>query len=984
MNRLLFVLCITLGHVSNAQVAALPTFKEGKWLLVDTNGQRITSTSYEYIHTLDAANTTFYANENKFGIVNAKGQELTSAIYNDIIPYNYGVYAVQDSLHWQLISTFPKVEVLIDEQVQNVKHLGTKWIEFDVKSDHFLMHIPSKTLYKTGKDFQVRFAAYEYVLVRINDSIQSIYTPENTLMVTGKCSMSFWDPLLSIQTPNGMFCIDENGQWKLPFIVRNFNFVNADNIYFTNGQKGILYERSTRKPLLSGPYTRIEEWDSLYYKTFDETYENLLSKSTNNLLLPKKYQTIFPYGDLLLASPDRLLNEVLYKNGRPVLSGLYSNVNITGNWLKLYLKTTSGLFSMKSKQLILPCLYDRITIHENRIKAFSENNYVALEISKEHQVLRQIEGQNAVKINTVKSVAGKKFNYDIRLLPLGWYIDSTVITNAKGEQQMSYKWGLKGANDSVILTPKFSEMKYLEGPFSLWKSGKSTFSYSDSWREEYVYFQAFSYTTGKKAGPSNIVYIDTSDFKTKTYARYSTPKSFGFLFEDGKHKEVQYIQQDHAAIIRYCTDGKIEISNEDDIEESTELNLICFQNHRQAISPYIQNNTAGKRTVFKDAKWNFMLPSGQALSEEHFEFAHPFVGAHAIVKKEGKWGVISVDSTILPFVYSHIERVIIGKDTLFIAEQTPAGTRILDTTLHELTDYKQFIQSKGKLSVLKTGKRYTVVDEHYRPLAESESTIKLLNNGYFTIKRKKEIDIYDPNGTIQVTTKRSIAAFTHPSVFVFEDKNNFGVANIMDEEVLAPTFRKIEIIDQFILADGATGKIVFSIDGKLLFSYKSGEIFIDSISHQFLHYSEGKMTFYSSIGKKRSKLKGLKPNSYINQALIYDNIHPQIVSETGSIIQQFDLIEGMVTFPNGMLCIKSDNKGWLLFDRTWKMVQPQTSSVRKIHYHGKDVFSFLMKDGSYTLVNLESGKQLEHLHNVAGDLNEGCLSAKKRKILLLY
>jgi len=990
MFRLIIIFLLT-GTTLCAQQTVLPYFRDGKWGLIDTTGKEITKTPYEYIHTFDQQHTTFYASESRYGILNDQGVELTQNEFDDIVQLGYGKYNVKTNNEWAIISFFDgKREDFLKANEATFEPLSEVWLEMNLKGKKSFINLKSKRTIDPPDTLVGHSVWYDFLFVNTKHGLLVCKPNGDTLVYDSQInanefgtSYSYnYEMVRAISTPSALYLIDDKGLWTLP-ASSNF-YCYGTEVFVQIGNTGKLYDRITRSVLIEGPYTYITFYGDTHWLVYhsEKGTSNLISKKTKKAIFPATTRSFMEIRQGYVVYDLNGLCQVVDKQVRSLIPGKFTSVRFTGNDLVyLYVNEAQGLYSMKTKKYVLPSIYSEITNTKDRYKGIFKDNYTIIQLDKTHNIVNRIDGKNNLYVPT-QSLNPRKQFFDPRLFPMGWFVDSSEVVTKGDETITLYKWGLKDQNDSLILKPSLGNMNYVVGPFAYSKNKSKLMMLPDGTQAEASYLQFYAHNTGKQVGPGNVLWCDTLDFMTRSFMRMYTGKGYGFLSDSGTYKPALYIQLDESPVLRYCYEGGMEPTKDTKEKLTTEIQPSLIMSRGMIDAKTLASNRQNYRysssmnMKYPGGKWNYLNSTGENLFAEPFDFAFEFVGSCAIAVRDGKWGVVSQDTVVVPFLYKNIERVVKGADTLFITELAPKGNRYLDTTLNAVA-IQDYIRSSSVFNVVQIAGQQHIWNSMHADIVDPQATFKLYNSGYFSYKKEKQLHLHDSTGTLLCSTKRKIERILGDSHFLFEDGNNVGVCDFSDTEIIAPAQLEITETEHAFLVKGRNGATVYDDQFKPILTVEEGSVLIDPVTHKIAHLNDGRVTVYSAAGKKMVKLKDLRPIAFHNNSFLVKGKTLQIIDLEGKVLSEIADMEGTILFPNNWFCIKSDKRGWLLFNEQWKEVQPKTLPVRDINYHGGNTFSYWDKSLRYTVVNYDNNTQITNLIAVEGRIEEGSLLVKE-------
>lgn len=991
MIRLILIFLLT-GTTLCAQQTVLPYFRDGKWGLIDSTGKELTKTPYEYIHTFDQQHTTFYASESRYGVLNDQGTELTRNEFDDIVQLGYGKYNVKANNEWTIISFFDgKQDEFLKANEATFEPLSEVWLEMNLKGKKSFINLKSKATIEPPDTLREYSVWYDFLFVTTKNGLLVCHPDGDTLVYDvqksptegGRSYYYRYEMARVISTPTGLHLIDDNGLWTLP-VSSNFRCYENE-LFIQVGQTGKLYNRTTRSILFEGPYSYITSQDADHWYVGNNMTgtTNLVSKKTKKLVFPASTRSFFAIPQGYLVYDRNGLCTAVDKQIRSIIPGKFTSIRFTGNDLAYtFVNEAQGLYSLKTKKYLLQSVYSEITNTKDRYKGIFKDNYTIIQLDKTHKIINRIDGKNNLYVPT-RSLVSKKQYFDPRLFPMGWFVDSSEVVTKGDETITLYKWGLKDGSDSLLMKPFLNNLNYVLGPFAYYKNKAKLTMLPDGTQTDVSSLQFYAHNTGRKVGPSNVYWCDTLDFMTRSFMRLYTGNGYGYLSDSGTYKAAIYMQLDESPVLRYCYEGGMELTRESKDKLTTEIQPALVLSRGGGVdtktfsmNQQVLNSQRNMWCKYTNAKWNYLNSNGENLFAEPFDFAFEFVGSCAIAVRDGKWGVVSHDTVVVPFIYSNIERIINDSDTLFKTELSPKGNRYLDSTLNAL-NVQDYLRSSSVFSVVQIAGQQHIWNSTYTDLVDPQATFKLYNGGYFAYKKERQLHLHDSTGTLICSTKRKIERILGNAYFLFEDGNNIGVCDFRDTVVLAAGQFEISETPNAFLVTGRNGATVYNRQFKPILTVDEGTLLIDPVSGKIAHLYNNRVIVYSAAGKKTTKLKDLKPMAFHNNAFLVKGKTLQIIDLERKVLGEVDDMEGTLLFPNNWFCIKSDKRGWLLFNEQWKEVQPRTLPIRHIRYHGESTFSFWDKSVRYTLVNYENNTQLGGLFSIEGNITEGSLLVKE-------
>ncbi len=964
--RLILVLCFFLS-ASNlvAQTSVLTGFKNGSWALLDTNGKVLTNTEYHYIHSFDLRNTSYFMKNGLYGIIDASGKEKLAAEFTDIVQHGFGIYSVRKEDRWQLIRVVDKPEILFDTIPELPEVLGNHWIILNDSINGKLINLQSGKAIPTMKNDVILLNSAEFLGLG-HDSLITAFHPSGDELKTIIGSFYTYSDrfLVLIDTNEQRTVIDETGIWNFPFSVTGFS-ISTGEVYSGNNNYGRLYDLATKKVIFEGPYSRIYTYNDKYFGVDGPTGANLINKTTRKALLPPQLGYFYENEKNFNVYRSNGTTALLDLEGKFVLPGFYDYIHQNGQMLNVSLNSNAGLYSLKKKAFVLPMIYYSIANQQNnRYKALTDEAFTIIELDESHNIKRRIDGSNNVRIRTASSSASKRF-FDPRLFPLGWYVDSSEV-EVNGEMKIRYSWGLKEPNDSIKMKPKYPDLAYIEGPFSLLVNPPKKITVSNGQVKSVKTYEFVSWENGKKIPNLVCTYIDSNDFRTQTWTKFSTATSGGIIDTEGKIRYFTYLSGVSVPFTRYC--------EAEAWEASPQVRDTSFYQTTENYDPY-EFASNQNRYVAKKGKWNFINPDGSDLFKEPFQFVQEFVGTTAIAKRNGKWGVISKDTILIPFKFNKITRKIIGSDTLFLTDEAPESSRYLTESLQEIPGIRNVIVKSPNLLLVDQKGTQNLMNEKLEVVAENVKSLKVLPSGYLRAKIDKEIQILDSSGFSKATTTFDVVDVLCDKYCLTEKNSRFGLTDFSNHLLLPENHNSITVVGKHLIAKS---DLYYLYDENLQLIRKSDhELFVDPITNTVSVTKKSTTTIYKEK-QKLVKLKNTIPNKLWNN-LIWIDVKEQTfgIDFNGDTVVKSGKIETFTLLPNNWIALKPEKGNWEFYTQNWKKQSTPISS-RKFICLEPQFMAFLTKKNHWLIWDETTGNTIEE-DAIIGSFENGLCLVKTGK-----
>jgi hypothetical protein len=925
---LLFALFVGSGF---SQTSVLTGFRNGSWALLDTNGVILTTTDYHYIHNFDQNKTTFFMRNGIYGIMGADGKEKITARYIDILQHGFGIYSVRENDVWSLIQVGDQTRTLRDS-VNDLPHvLGPNWLTIGDSTESGILNLPSGIqLPKT--DSSVLVLNTTQYLALVNDSLVQVYTPTGKLLLStiGQANQYYTNYLIIVDTLGDYTIINENGIMPVPFTINEFE-INNETYFVGSLNLGILYDYKSKKEIFRGPYSLIQIYDEHYFYVAGRSGVNLIDRTTKKALLPNQLNYFYKSKENYFVYHNNGTMALLDLKGKFVINGFFDFIEAKGQFYILTVSGNKGLYSVKKKAFVLPMIYYSISDQKNgRYKAITDNAFTVIQLDENHNIEKRIDGSNNVSLRTAVKRNAKPF-IDPRLFPLGWYIDSSEV-EIKGEMTVRYLWGLNDEMDSVILKPKYPDLRYIHGPYSLSVNRNRPYIEPNGARSFRNTYEFVSWENGKKVPSLECIYVDSNDFSTQTWTKFQGENKIGIINEEGKIRYFTYLSGKSDPFTRYCEAPLF--------ERAKKICDTSFYQVSEEFLPY-ENASLGNCYVVKNGKWNFLKPDGSDLFKEPFSFVQEFEGSTAIAKRNGKWGVITKDTILIPFIYNGITRRIVGADTLFIVDELPVDSRFLDESLTVIPEFKNItVKSENLLLVEQKGKQH-LANERREIIIENVRNIKKLPSGYFRAKVEKEIQILDSAGIAVCTTENEVVDVFLEKFCVIEKNNRFGLTDFSNNVVLIENNSSLQSVGKYIIAK--SDQYYLYNAGFELVAKSTNPILVDPVSNNYTITKKTTTTVYNAQSKL-AKLKNVVPSNFWNN-LVWTTVKDASygIASNGDTLVKCEKLEEYLSLPNDWKAIKQEKGSWIFFTQDWKPIATPVSSRKFIYLNTGHIALFTKK-----------------------------------------
>lgn len=955
MNRVVWCLLIVLfTYGIAAQTVALPS-KIG-WVVHSQGEKNQVKETVLYVGLFDSRKLATFSGFREMGILNHKG-EVLFRVGAKIDALDYGFFMVGDSILIQVVNDN------LSKKAFRLMHNYEQWIIGVSGSQMIAINKPSGS--KISMNALNHQVINDFLCFQVRET-NYLYAPNGKLMDTtsNRSSNPFEiseDYCSDVRQVTGNVLI-----WFTPRL----------KLLLLDGNK-VSLDKARRVAVLNG-----------YVEIVEATKVHLLDLKTKRIAMTAQGEMLRPIGNNHILFRVNNKMGLLNGEGKVLIRAEYDNISLfkqytlvrKGDFMGLFNQDFTkvldcnftkieprynfyytqkfsgrGLVSRKTNKEILAPVYDQILIKDNKIKAWLGNQLRIFVFDENHKIVDEFIVNNVVSVDKADYIDAK-IDFDPRLFQIGWFHVSREVKNDKGSTIHRLLWGIKDERDSVILNPSVANVKYLhEAPITLFPLPESDNKF---YRHS---FGGINNLNGKVVPKLVILDIDTNDFQSRNFARFSAPDfRHGILTRDCKFTLYPYIDRGDDAFLRVCRSGVFTFVDDKLADENCEP---MISSNLNALEPY-EGRLIDKKFVshllFDKAKWNFLNTEGQPVFDEDFEYAYPFVGKHAIVLTQTGFGVVDTSKFVIEPIYRSIKRVYYNGDTLFLVEQKPQGASLFQFShgmLHNLRIHNVNVQKNRDLvTLLATANKMHVVHEELGLLQDSMASVKLFQHGYFVERVKKQFIIYNHHGEMLCETELRPRNILNDDLFVFQDKGLLAICDMNGTQISDVKYHTIEINGDFVLGQSRNGVDVYDLYGKAI-AIGLEKVFVDPISGKILHVLKGKMYVTDAAFKILGKMK------YLDVVLAF--VNDKIYLRNGKILDVqgqemphlFGRYEEFNYLGEDVISFSSKTGYHTLYDLNWNRIDLGKEKIKKPKVLNQDVLQF-RSSGSVYLFNRENGKSV--------------------------
>lgn len=940
---------------------------KGQWCIYSNGERNMLDPAIHELGNFDELGLSFFMRHEKYGIINDKGEIVVEEEYKSVQQIGGGYYVFLDDQKKQILANWKDGQIQV-RTISSGSRIQENWYTAYLAADELLINLAARKEWQlTSKDVILE-NDFNYVYVEF-DSLRHLFDPLGNEITIAERTPIFAKNYLMISSVEGTKIIFRQLSLDLPSDAKSIRF-RENEILFSQKGKSTIQSSVDGKIIATLPYQDVSYYnDNLL--TVRKNAKVGLARKTGELLIPVEYTSISVVGGLYhVRKPSGV--GVLDKNGQLLIPCKYSYVVAFSDFFKVHNELEFvGLISRKTGKMLLPCDYSKMILNDTVVRGFSNDLLRILKLDTNHRIVNDIVMSNVTSLVHENTTYDKEV--DERLFPLGWYIGNVPEYDSAGFLVGEVpRWGLKGANDSLLIPARYQQPIYVDqADFSLIANATKQFTINGFGPRRYTQFSVTSHRTGKRLIPEYVFSLDTTDLLSRSYSRFVSEKGRGFLLSDNSILRVDYFDEEDTRYVRYCKSKELELlpAKKKDFDALSVFDFDLNYVERNKVKIFLEG-AEHEYVRYNNAEWNFLDTNGKTVFSEPFEFVEPYSSETAIVKKEGKWGLVRADSLVIPANYVSIKRSPIS-DTLFVVKRTAAGMRFLDTNGRIMTNgITRFFMNKENFAQVEIDKNKQLIASDYSVISGDTRFQKLLDNNIFFSKENKEYTIYNHLGNQLGSVKLRPEEVWFERYVMTKTRGKFGLLS-MDNDTLIPfQYKEISKLGNYIFAKDGVKNLLYDQKLNVLEKLKTDEVLVDSITGSYAVISDGKATVYSSDQRKLGKFSGMEFEHFHNGYLIDFGKTLRVFSPENEYNFDFEPKEIELMGKNGYLVIDSKKVGHYFSEDWTEVTFPEPLSRAKTVGEGLAFARFgnySMLFGGDLVVKFEGGTRYE------GDYENGFL-----------
>lgn len=908
--------------------SVLPVRKNGFWGLVSDNGKPVLKAKYDYIFNFENRPFTVFLDKTQYGILDKKGTVIIEPKYKTIEILQDSFFIVTDDSGKGLLNS--KKAQLFDNIFEKIDKLSDEVFQASNDTCRFIYHI------RSGKKIDVSGLQVAYV-----NEMYSINNNDSIHLLNGNLEPIFSCKNLGWYSSSSDFVVySELGQSNIPKACQNrfpfgftpiLNFNREKQYYVVEKEEYYgVYSLSEEKFIIPPDIEQVEINESEYVLLVRDSKAGLVDRNANQIL-PFEYEDIFIFYDGFLVQNPDLKYGLVTKGGRWIIPMKYDWLEDKGNHYQVFKNGKAGIYSKGGAQ-VESCTYDDIKVIGNDFKCYSgpiknKNGKIykyrkVVSFSLEGGVAQgRIEFENVGVVN-IDGIRAREYGSDFLNARAAmndsifrWKRIEKKFRLKNGRSDIQNVWGMRDTTYKRYVVPsEYTDIElFMDRNYTL--ARRYGFGYSKVLRSpitDYSYSSEFRIIDHDKVGryklPSG--FISLSDiYQNKDRIQLFDGNSFVFFALDSS-KAIDFAYLDHTeydGLRRAAVNGAYRhCSTYDPMKESLIMDFINRIN--DIFSDSVPNGKgqrisyAGefKNTPFKieNAQWALVGPDYQPVTDKYYSFISKPIRQKYLTNYKGKWGLMTIDSVLIPFELDGIRRLRNDEDSILIGNVSQFQEFIIDSLGNKVNlDLEITIQShEGNAVVFSKKGKYGLMDGDFQTIHDAEyGRIKYLDFGWFRYRSKGKMGVISSKGDVVPPKFKELQPLDEDYI-LFKSKKFFGVLNSRGDTIVSPEYLSINRSSNHFILSTKTEAFLSDLKGNILKKVK-GE-FKGDFGSGFLFQLKKAIAILDENGKPTHKINNAIYSEHSDQLLIASlkgqqkilNADLEIVVDT---IGDYNLLKGL-------------------------------------------------------------------------------------------
>lgn len=935
MRCLALLTAVFLSGALNAQLS-LTGNANGLWMIYRSDQHIVLPSTVHYLGNFDEAGLAIFAEYDRFGVLDQEGKIRCAAKYHELKALGNGIYSGmrENGTIWMDL----KVDNPEEKAFEKADKLTKNWYLLTRENQKIWLNVRSGREFALQKGDSLLKAGFGFLYVQTAQGY-TMYSPQGDSIPMANKQPIFSTHYLLLDAPSYKAVIFNDRIVEIPGSADNLELLENEIAYTLGGIVTVL-DGETGAVAIQVNCDALKSFDRDHYLCKKGMNWGLVRKDGSTFISPI-YLSVTKTGEYYQVM-SREGNGLLDSLGNQVLPCKYRWITLCGEFFKLTSSLDlSGLVSRKNPALNLPCQYNDIRLSRNVIKAYTDDYLRIIHINSTHDILDNVLLENVIEVQMRGKREADEY-IDSRLFDLGWFFENIGQFDDEGFLiGERLKWGLMGAEDSLLLTPRFKQPVYVpQADFSLIYRGNRKFSFYGNPEEDVKIWSLISHISGKALSDEFVISADTSDYLFRNYMRLFTLKGPAVLLPDNKLMHCAYIDPGNSDLQRYCVSASHTVSLAKQSDKESVGLPSWDQNDNPNFSIAIKEyNKTSNFVKFPDARWNFLDPEGKQLFAEDFEYVHPFYRGTAIVKQNGSWGLMNEDTVLIPARYSSIGRLSELGDTVFLVRQTPKGIQLYDASFRALdTGVTRLLGSGENLTLVECDRSKKVMNHTHQYISDSSNNQKIISEHFVLSKLHKEYVLRDASGNLLGSFELKPEAVLFEQYVLVQSHGKFGLLDFFGDTLLDFQFSDIRQSGSFLIGNDQLKNPIYNKELVLLFNAKDARVLVDREKDHIALVKNEKCKVYAADGTAVGKVNAIDAQLFHNGWLMTVGVEAKAKNLAGELVDFPEItrnIEGM----DGYGFLVEDLKGRFYYYDPEFTLRSDSLNLRHARYLGSGCIS---------------------------------------------
>jgi hypothetical protein len=637
-----------------------PVKIDSKWGLINAEGEVVVEPIYELIGEFDRFGLAVMQKNHFVGLLNREGKEVISAQYKELKVLDSTLVAVVENKDWKVMDHFGRT--VVPEGYEEIEVWNQDYIAFRKNGYWGIVNQIGQLLVQAAYD-EVLLEQGRYFIIRKGEYIGLVSMQGRLILDCNSTEVkSFNESLIFFRQNERWGVVSAGGQILLQPQYDLYSKLSDEFIKLRIEQQNYLFSTQAGRIIAKG-HDDYFAFSSDKVITKKGTKIGLMS-ATGAILLPEEYLDIQPYMDNYYRVNFQNRWGVLNPEGKMVIPFEYDYIApLRGPVCLVKNNGSLGVANVKGKEIVAT-IYDRIVFGDHTIKAYlkerSDSDKESLAIFRFDEE-GQLKGQDEFDAHyTIKIGADEEKealtqdDHIYQLEKYEWFFDP-----------MKGRWGLRRLADGGIqIEPVFHYIMTVKdlGFTLVGMEKKSFFDFERTTFRFDVAYGLVNNDLGMLITKVEFLDLRLEDFKSGLpLARCMfTNGTFGLVNREGliEAKDLAYIGTFNDGLARVSRSGRISGSMGQDMglgKLSVFLEDILAAGYMVDYTSYDRLFRHQANVSCESCSWGYIDTLGNTRVQPQYSFAQDFVNEVGIVKKNGKWGAVSMwGKELIPCRYDEL------------------------------------------------------------------------------------------------------------------------------------------------------------------------------------------------------------------------------------------------------------------------------------------------------------------------------------------